>query len=101
MEEEKWLNPEQADKRKNWCYLQLKKRPHPKDQNNVAFYDEYHFSLGAEETHRIKRRSGNLYRYLPQNVYKKKGVTKKDKKEKAREKKHLKLFNVFIIISRT
>ncbi|XTI85126.1 hypothetical protein V2W45_1234590, partial [Cenococcum geophilum] len=68
---------------------------------NVAFYDEYHFSLGAEETHRIKRRSGNLYRYLPQNVYKKKGVTKKDKKEKAREKKHLKLFNVFIIISRT
>ncbi|XTI87712.1 hypothetical protein V2W45_1236678, partial [Cenococcum geophilum] len=76
-------------------------RPYPKDWNNVAFCNEYHFSLGAEETHRIKRRSGNLYRYLPQNVYRKKGVTKKDKKEKAREKKHLKLFNVFVIIGRT
>ena len=32
---------------------------------------------------RIKRRSGNLYRYLLYNVYRKKEVTKKDKKEKA------------------
>ncbi|XTI96028.1 hypothetical protein V2W45_1254194, partial [Cenococcum geophilum] len=90
-----------ADKRKNWYYLQLKERPHPKDWNNVAFYNKYYFSLGVEETYRIKRRSSNLYRYLPQNVYRKKGVTKKDKKEKAREKKHLKLFNVFVVIGRT
>ena len=100
MEEEKQLNLEQADKRKNQYYLQLKERPHPKDQNDIAFCDEYYFSLGIEETYRIKRRSGNLYRYLLQNVYRKKGVTKKDK-EKAREKKHLKLFNVFVVIGRT
>ncbi|OCK91905.1 uncharacterized protein K441DRAFT_663894 [Cenococcum geophilum 1.58] len=52
--EEKWLNPEQADKRKN-C-------------------------LGAEETHKIKKRSSNLYRYLLQNVYRKKGVKEWDLK---------------------
>ena len=101
MEEEKQLNLKQADKRKNWCYLQLEERPYPKDWNNITFYNKYYFNLGVEETHRIKRRSGNLYRYLLQNIYRKKGVTKKDKKEKAREKKHFKLFNVFIIIGRT
>ncbi|XTI89921.1 hypothetical protein V2W45_1199144, partial [Cenococcum geophilum] len=65
---------------------------------NITFCNKYYFGLGVEETYRIKRRSSNFYHYLPQNVYRKKGVTKKDKKEKAREKKHLKLFNVFIII---
>ncbi|XTI85036.1 hypothetical protein V2W45_1181961, partial [Cenococcum geophilum] len=65
---------------------------------NVAFCDKYYFGLGVEETYRIKRRSSNLYCYLPQNIYRKKGVTKKDKKEEAQEKKHLKLFNIFIVI---
>ncbi|OCK95288.1 uncharacterized protein K441DRAFT_658681 [Cenococcum geophilum 1.58] len=54
--------------------------------NNITFYNKYYFNLGAKETHRIKRRSSNLYRYLPQNVYRKKG--------------HLKLFNIFIIIGK-
>ncbi|OCK91915.1 uncharacterized protein K441DRAFT_663929 [Cenococcum geophilum 1.58] len=38
----------------------LKEKPHPKDWNNVTFYNKYYFSLGTEETHRIKRRSSKI-----------------------------------------
>jgi len=67
------------------------------DYNNIAFYNEYYFSLGLEITYRIKRKRGRYYRYLPQNIYRK-AATRKDKKEKAREKEHFKLFSIFIVI---
>jgi hypothetical protein len=38
---------------------------------------------------------------LPQNVHRKKGTIKKDEREKARENKHLKLFNIFVVIGKT
>jgi hypothetical protein len=48
-------------------------------------------------TKRIKRRKDPIYQYKPKNVYYKK-VTSKDTKAKAREEKHLKLVNMFVII---
>lgn len=47
---------------------------------------------------RVKRKRGKEYWYAPYNVYYKK-VTSKDMKAKAREAEHLKLLNVFVIIS--
>jgi hypothetical protein len=79
--------------------ISLEKRPHSIDYNNVAFYNKYYFSLGLEVTYRIKRRKGRYYRYLPQNVYRK-VATRKNKKEKAREKEYFKLFSIFIIIGK-
>jgi hypothetical protein len=48
-------------------------------------------------TKRIKRRSGALHWYKPENVHRKK-VMSKDTKAKSREEKHLKLVNAFVII---
>ncbi|XTI87222.1 hypothetical protein V2W45_1519907 [Cenococcum geophilum] len=72
--------------RKVWCNINLEKRPHPPDWDNVAFCNEFHFGIRPKITHQIKRRSGTI---------------KKDKREKARENKHLKLFNIFVIIGKT
>lgn len=47
---------------------------------------------------RIKRRKGKQACYKPCNVHCKK-VTLKDTKAKVREEKHLKLLNVFVVIS--
>jgi hypothetical protein len=63
----------------------------------VAFCDEFHFGIGPQITKYIKRKRGSKYRYKPENVHRKK-VTAKDIKAKAREEKHLKLLNVFVII---
>ena len=63
----------------------------------MAFCDEFHFGIGPQVTMRIKRRKGKKARYKPCNVHRKK-VTSKDTKLKAREEKHLKLLNVFVVI---
>jgi hypothetical protein len=60
----------------------------------MAFCDEFYFGIGLQTTKRIKRKK---YRYKPKNVHQKK-VTGKDTKAKAREKEHLKLLNVFVVI---
>jgi hypothetical protein len=49
-------------------------------------------------TKRVKRKIRKEYRYRHYNVHRKK-VTLKDIKAKAREEEHLKLLNVFVIIS--
>jgi len=77
--------------------ISLEKRPYFVDYNNIAFCNKYYFGLRPEITYRIKRKRGRYYRYLPQNVYRK-AATRKDKKKKALEKEHFKLFFIFIII---
>ena len=79
--------------------ISLEKRPYSIDYNNIVFYNKYYFSLGLEVTYRIKRRKGHYYCYLLQNIYRK-VATRKDKKEKAREKEYFKLFSIFIIIGK-
>jgi hypothetical protein len=99
MEEERELDKRQCTNRLKFMDAPLEKRPHSVDYDNVAFCDEYYFGLGPEVTHRIKRRKGRYYRYLPQNVYRK-VATRKDKKEKAQENEYFKLFSIFIIIGK-
>ncbi|OCK91004.1 uncharacterized protein K441DRAFT_576740, partial [Cenococcum geophilum 1.58] len=99
IEEERELDKRQCTNRLKFVDTSLEKRPHSVDYNNVAFCDEYHFGLGPEITHRIKRKRGRYYRYLPQNVHRK-AATRKDKKEKAREKEHFKLFSIFVVIGK-
>jgi hypothetical protein len=96
-EEEKELTKEQADYRLDFCTEQLPNRPHSEHWKDVAFCDELHFGIGPQITKHIKRKRGKEYRYKPQNVHRKK-VTSKDTKAKAREEKHLKLLNVFVVI---
>jgi hypothetical protein len=96
-EEEKELTDDQATARLDWIDEQLDPRPHSVDWNDVAFCDEFHFGVGPQTTKRLKRKSGPAYRYKPANVHRKK-VTSKDTKAKAREEKHLKLVNAFVVI---
>jgi hypothetical protein len=96
-EEEKELTMAQATGRTDWIDVQLPLRPHSRHWKDIAFCDEFHFGVGPQVTKRIKRRSGLEYRSKPENVHRKK-VTSKDTKAKAREEKHLKLLNVFVII---
>jgi hypothetical protein len=96
-EEEKELTNAQATARTDWIDVQLPLRPRSYHWKDVAFCDEFHFGVGPQLTKRIKRRKGPIYRYKPENVHRKK-VTSKDTKAKAREEKHLKLVNVFVII---
>ena len=73
-------------------------RPQSKYWKNIAYYNKFHFRLGLEETYRIKRLKGKKYRYMLENVYRKKS-TRKDKKIKARSNNNpFKTFSVFIII---
>ncbi|KAE9380926.1 hypothetical protein N431DRAFT_523394, partial [Stipitochalara longipes BDJ] len=96
-EEEKELTEAQAQARTDWTDEQLPIRPHPKDWEDVAFCDEFHFGIGPQTTKRLKRKEGREWRYKPYNVHWKK-VTSKDTKAKAREEEHLKLLNVFVVI---
>ena len=60
--------------------------------------DEFHFGLGPEETHSIKRLKGKKYCYTPENVYRKKS-TRKDEKIKAYgDDDPFKTFSVFIVV---
>jgi hypothetical protein len=81
----------------DWIDEELPKRPHSENWKDVAFCHEFNFGIGSQLTKRIKRRRGRDQRSKPQNVHRKK-VTSKDTKAKAREEKHLKLLNVFVVI---
>jgi hypothetical protein len=96
-EEERELNPTQADRREDWRVEQQEERPRPADWFNTVHADEFHIGIGVEVTNRIKRKRGKEHRYAPQNVHKKK-VSTKDVKAKAREDKHLKLLNVYVLV---
>ena len=96
-EEEKLLTKAQASHRIDWINKQLSSRPHSKDWQDIAYYDEFHFGIGPQTTKRIKRKRGKEYRYKPSNVHRKK-VTAKDTKAKAREEDHLKLLNIGVVI---
>jgi hypothetical protein len=98
-EEERDLTKYQAENRKDWKDSLLEAWPHSKDWNDVIFADEFHVGIGTESTKRIKRKRGSKYRYKKQNVHKKK-VSSKDVKAKARENKHLKLLNVYVVLGR-
>ena len=95
-EEKKELSKAQATGRTDWVDIQLPRRPHSKNWKDVAFCDEFHFGIGPQVTKCVKRKQGK--RYKPYNVHQKK-VISKDTKAKAREEEHLKLLNVFVIIS--
>lgn len=97
-EEERELTKKQADGRLDWIDEQLPIRPRSYHWKDVAFCDEFHFGIGPQTTKRLKRKAGPKYRYAPKNVHYKK-ITSKDTKAKAREEKHLKLLNVFVVIS--
>jgi hypothetical protein len=97
-EEEKELTEDQAKARRIWCSDQLKTRPHSKDWKDTAVCDEFYFGIGQEKIKRLKRLKGRKHRYKPENVHRKKGVTRKDIKVKAWEEGHEKLFNIFVII---
>jgi hypothetical protein len=96
-EEEKLLDKNQADNRYFWCDEVLEERPHSEDWKDVAFSDEYHLAIGPQITKRVKRPVGKEWRRHPANVHRKR-VTSKDTKAKAREEKHLKLFNVHVVV---
>ena len=97
-EEERELIDDQATNRLDFIDVELLKRPHSVDWENVAFCDEFHFGIGPQTTKHIKRKRGKKWRYAPENVHRKK-VTSKDTKAKAREDGHLKLLNVFVVVS--
>jgi DDE superfamily endonuclease len=96
-DEEKELNPDQARNRMRHCFRSLIYRPHSLDWFDTAVCDEFHFGIGPQTTRYIKQKIGPRYRYMPYNMHRKK-VTSKDTKAKAREKDHLKLLNVFVVI---
>ncbi|PQE18222.1 hmg box protein [Rutstroemia sp. NJR-2017a WRK4] len=96
-EEEKLLDPRQAEERLDWTDIQLEVRPHSIDWEKVYFCDEFHFGLGPKVTKRIKRKKGPKYRYKPENVHRKK-VTKKDTTTVAQAANPLKIFSVCVII---
>ncbi|KIN01395.1 hypothetical protein OIDMADRAFT_145468 [Oidiodendron maius Zn] len=96
-EEEKELTDAQATVCLDWIDIQLTIRPHSNHWKDVAFCNEFHFGVGPQLTKRIKRKRGSIHRYKPKNIHCKK-VISKDIKAKAREEKHLKLVNIFVII---
>ncbi|KAH7342929.1 hypothetical protein BKA65DRAFT_538110 [Rhexocercosporidium sp. MPI-PUGE-AT-0058] len=96
-EEEKELNKNQATARREHADKMLSERLYPEDWKDVAFCDEFYLGIGPQVTKRVKRRRGKESREKACNVYMKK-VTSKDTKAKAREKEHLPLINVFMII---
>jgi hypothetical protein len=57
-EEERDLEPQQAQNRLDWKGALLAARPHSKNQNDIVFADEFHPGAGTEVTKRIKRRMG-------------------------------------------
>jgi hypothetical protein len=66
-------------------------------QTLTTFCDKFYFGISPQTTKHIKRRRRRKYRYLPYNMHRKK-VTSKNTKTKTREKKHLKLLSMFVII---
>ena len=72
-------------------------RPYSYYWKDVAFYNKFYFGVGPQLTKHIKREKGPVHRYKLENIYCKK-VISKDIKAKAREEKHLKLVNIFVII---
>lgn len=98
-EEEKELNRAQRDQRLDWIDIQLPIRPRSENWRDCAFCDEFHFSIGPQETKRMKRPAGKKWREAPENVQYKK-VTSKDMKakdEKA-EERILNMCHIYVVI---
>ena len=98
MQEEHLLTPTNAKQRVDWINKQMEIRPRSKHWKNTAHYDEFHFGLGLEETHRIKRPKGKKYRYTPENVYRKKSTRKDEKIKACGDDDPFKTFSVFIVV---
>ncbi|KAF8847121.1 hypothetical protein BDZ45DRAFT_733790 [Acephala macrosclerotiorum] len=95
--EKKELPLKQADQRYDFAGEQLQERPHSIHWKDVYFCDEFHFGVGSQTTHRIKRKKSRKHRDNLVNAHRKK-VTSKNTKVKAREENALKLINVFVIV---
>jgi hypothetical protein len=96
-DEEKDLTLAQENTREEYSKAQLKILPRSVKWRDIAFCDEFHFGIGPQTTKHMKRKKGRKHRDKPENVHRKKTISK-DTKAKAREDEHLELLNVFVVI---